>query len=256
MRALASLTLVVCVSACGSEEDVGRTQPDDAGTDAPTEAAVEAGPPIRSIERRNPLGEARADNLLVDGDFELTSGNGQYGWLGFNAGQQGNLVRETGGLCRSGLTCGVLTSEMDFLGQGTAPKGQSFDVSVYTKPPQPDCGLTQVLLLRCTGVTFNIGTIAQVPPASFEPDADGWCLHQANVPVQDVRPCLWVTSAAGLDTRTLVDQASIVPVTGESKASALAAFPPSPETYERITRALRSMHERMPIGRGHPSEMR
>lgn len=251
MRALAFVTLAVFAVACSEDEETAQTKPEDAGTEDVV-VPHEAGPPIRSIEQRNPLGEAREDNLMVDGDFELTSSNGQYGWLGFAGGQQGNLLRETGGLCRSGLTCGILTSDMDFLGQGTAPKGESFDVSIYTKPPVADCGVTQVLLLRCTGAVFNAATIAQVPPTTFEPDANGWCLHQANAPVQEVRPCLWVTSAAGPGVRTLVDQASIIPVKGASSASALAAVPPSQETYDRISRALRSMHDRMPIGRATP----
>lgn len=248
------VVLASTLAACSEDDEVSRTKPEDAGTDVVV--PVEAGPPIRSIEQRNPFGEAREDNLMVDGDFELTSGSGQYGWLGFAAGQQGNLLRETGGLCRSGLTCGILTSDIDFLGNGTAPKDQSFDVSIYTKPPFADCGITQVLLLACTGAVTNIGNIAQVPPTTSEPDESGWCLHQANVPPQVVRPCLWVTSAAGSGTRTLVDQASIVAVKGKSSASTLAAVPPSPETYDRISRALRSMHDRMPIGRGTPSERR
>lgn len=255
MRAFAFVALALLLAACDSDEDVSQTKPEDAGTEDVV-VPNEAGPPIRSIEQRNPFGEAREDNLMVDGDFELTSSNGQYGWLGFTAGAQGNLLRETGGLCRSGLTCGILTSDIDFLGQGTAPKGESFDVSIYTKPPVADCGVTQVLLLRCTGAVFNAATIAQVPPTTSEPDEKGWCLHQANAPAQDVRPCLWVTSAAGAGNRTLVDQASILAVKGTSTASSLAAVPPSPETYDRISRALRTLRDRMPIGRGTPSERR
>jgi hypothetical protein len=255
MRTRAFVLLAALAVACGEDEETGQTKPEDAGTEDVV-VPHEAGPPIRSIEQRNPLGEAREDNLMVDGDFELTSGNGQFGWLGFAAGIQGNLLRETGGLCRSGLTCGILTSDMDFLGQGTSPKGESFDVTIYTKPPVADCGVTQVLLLRCTGAVFNAATIAQVPPMTPEPDANGWCLHQANAPVQEVRPCLWVTSAAGPGVRTLVDQASIIPVKGQSTASSLAAVPPSPETYDRIARALRSMHDRMPFGRATTSASR
>jgi hypothetical protein len=249
------LGLCLFLFAC-SEDDVTRsTSPEDAGTDAPP--PVDAGPRVRTIETRNPFGQASEHNLMVDGDFELTSGDGQYGWLAFGNGAQTTLFRETGGLCRSGLTCGVLTPEVDLLGNGSAPRDKDIEVSIYAKPPEPNCDLTQILLIHCTGAVLNSGTLGNLPPVEFEPDETGWCHYRAVLPPQEFRPCLYVSSGGAPGARTLVDEASIIAADGSGPSrSSVASAPPSPEMHERISRALRSFHERMPIGRGTPSEIR
>ena len=98
-----------------SPDNSGATPGLDAGTDAPMKDAeppqdsgkdAEQPKPVRTLELRNPYGNVAAvDNLLIDGDFEFSDRDGQYGWLGFSNSSFG-LDHETGGLCRSGVTCG------------------------------------------------------------------------------------------------------------------------------------------------------
>ncbi len=249
-RPIVAIALSFLLAGCGSPEVTRMTSPEDAGTDAADATPpVEAGPIIRSVETRNPFGNTFEDNLMVDGDFELTAGQGQYGWLAFGSMGQATLSRETGGLCHSGLTCGVMTNETDLLGAAAAPDGKPIDVSVYTKPPVADCGLTQVSLINCAGAA--VVSFATLSPTTAEPDASGWCQHVGTAPPQALRPCLYVVSAADPGQRTLVDEASLTAADG-SGSSSVSSGPPSPELYERASRAIRAWHQRMPIGRTNP----
>lgn len=247
-----ALPLALALAACGKDDPPLRSAGPDAGMDAQADAAppkLDGGVRMRTVETRNPFGEALADNLLVDGDFELTAGSGQYGWRATNATGEAPLLRETGGLCRSGVICGILTPDQDFLGFAAAPKDQSVEVDIWTKPPVPDCEVTVLSVINCTGIIVsNLGT---VPATSVEPDATGWCEHKATLPPIDVRPCLFVSSLAEPDTRTLIDQGSFRAVAGAS-SSALAAGPPSPELHQRMARALEAnRHPR--FGQAPPS---
>jgi hypothetical protein len=249
---LVSMALILV--GCGNDErpaigpgpDAG--EPDGAADAAPP--STDGGPRIRTVETRNPFGEALADNLLVDGDFELTSGSGQYGWRASGAAGEVPLLRETGGLCRSGVICGILTPDADFLGFAAAPKDQSVEVRIWTKPPVPDCEVTVLSVINCTGVIVsNLGT---VPATTLEPDATGWCEHHATLPPISVRPCLFVSSLAEPDSHTLVDQGSFRPVAGAT-SNALAAGPPSSKLYQRMARALDAANGHPRFGQAAPT---
>jgi len=244
----------LAVYGCGDDDD-SSARAKDAGSDATSDATtppppVEAGARIRSVETRNPFGTVAEHNLLVDGDFELTSSNGQFGWQSIAGGTQGTLGRETGGLCRSGVTCGIIEPQVDLLGWGAAPRDKAIEISVWTKPPVADCGVTVVNLINC--MTIFLNPIAPVPPTSAEPDTQGWCHHHVITPPIEYRPCLYVVSYADSGTKTLIDQASLLAADG-SGSSSIAAGPPSPELHARISRALRVVHERMRFGRPEPS---
>jgi len=252
MRALYLAAFCFAVAGCGESGVTQKTSPEDAGV-SDASPAIDAGPRVRTVENRNPFGDTAEHNLMVDGDFELTSGQGQYGWVSYDGtGMQATLLRETGGLCLSGVTCGILTSDADLLGYGAAPRDKDIEVSVYTKPPIADCGLTQVLLIGCAGGAIT--NLASVPPTTSEPDASGWCFHHAIAPPQELRPCLYVSSGAESGVPTLVDKASMLAADGSgSGSSSLASGPPSADTYSRVSRTLRAVHEHIPIGRGVPS---
>ena len=202
-------------TACGKDEGVGAT-PDASvapGKDAAPEVGppVEAGPKLRTVSVRNPFGNTdKQNNLLVDGDFEWTSGFGQYGWRAQSGISEANLERETGGLCRSGVSCGLLRPGISFLGYATAAPNKAMEARVWTKPPVPDCLQTSVTVLQCTTTLVTI--VATVLHETAVPGEDGWCLHKAVVPAMDLQPCLFVSSYASPGQVTLIDEASLLAV--------------------------------------------
>jgi hypothetical protein len=237
----------LCVAALGCSEtetelsplDAGAAGADAAGADAAADgsAGASGGARVRTVERRNPLGRTAEHNLLVDGDFELSGGYGQFGWRAVSSGGgQTGLRHETGGLCRSGVSCGVLASDQSLLALGAAAADHALSVTLYTKPPVADCGLTQVSLINCT--TYVLSTVAQILPERLEPDPDGWCKHHAVAPPMAQQPCLLLASFAGPDQITLVDEASILRADGAASPST-SATAPSAEELERIQAAVR-----------------
>jgi hypothetical protein len=260
MRHAGPLLLLLLVSACDDEPLLGVADPPpDGGADGalvdaspPDAAAVDAGPRLRSVERRNPFGNTAIEhNLMVDGDFEWSSGYGQHGWRAFGSSGEVTLTRETGGLCRSGVMCGVLERKLSLLAFAAAARGKSMLITLYAKPPEPNCALTRVTMISCTtGMLFSL---ASVPAVSEMPAADGWCQHRAILPPFEQQPCLYVTSYAESGQRTLLDDGSIVAADGTG-ASPLSASPPSAELSARVARDLRWVHEHQRLGRFRPSE--
>src|SRR5690606_37838607 len=105
-------------------------QPTSTATTDPSEGgAPPEGPHVRDVVIRNPFG-GPSDNLLADGDFELSivpEGNsGQYGWIAFKqSGAEQPLLAETGGLCKSGLRCGRLPKRSIVFGRGTSAANEA-----------------------------------------------------------------------------------------------------------------------------------
>jgi hypothetical protein len=248
------LGFALLLAACGNDEPLPASSP---GVDAGAESASvdaeppEAGPKLRSVERRNPFGNTAAENnLMVDGDFEWTSASGQYGWRAFDSSQEVSLARETGGLCRSGVTCGILESGVALLGMAAAPRNKPMLITLYAKPPEPDCGMTRISVLSCTRVSFS--SFATVPPTNAAPASNGWCQYRAIAPPLDEQPCLYVTSYAQDGQRVLIDDASIVAADGTG-ASPLWASAPSAELFARAVRDVRWVHEHQQLGAWRPA---
>jgi hypothetical protein len=233
-----------------------------AGADSGVDAAGAAGsageasvPPaqtaqrVRTVEQRNPYGHTDIkNNLMVDGDFEFTGASGQYGWYAIANGQQAELQRETGGLCHSGVACGVMTLGTDFLGQAAAPPNQSIKVSLWIKPPNGDCNAVNASLIECS-VALPI-VLSSLKPVASTPDATGWCHLEGTQSPMQVQPCLYLKTSVD---HVLVDDASLVGVQSPGTgATALAATVPSPELYARVKRALDWVHRHMVIGRAAP----
>jgi len=229
----------------GPVDDGGRV-PRDGGRPPP----IEAGSPVRSIETRNPFGNTRLEqNLLVDGDFELTSSSGQFGWRAILAGQGVELVRETGGLCRSGVTCGVLTPGMSFLAFGAAAPGRAMEASFWAKPAEPDCEIVSGSVISCSSeIVFRV---VRLQPRDQTPDARGWCEYRAGVPEMVEQPCLFLGMRAS-STRVLIDDAALLPASG-SGTNPLALSVPSPELRARMEQALAWLHRHRRFGRAAPS---
>lgn len=219
----------------GGAGDAGRTNAAEGG------AAPAPGRRLRTVEQRNPFGDtAIEDNLLVDGDFELSSNSGQYGWraISIQPGAQGqtDLITETGGLCHSGLSCGVVKNGLDLLAFGAEPRDKPMDVSIWVKPPVPDCGAVSVELISCTSqIVTSVATLAPLTPT---PGSDGWCHLESIASSMDSQPCLFVSASLPDNQRALVDDASIVPADG-SGSKPLEATLPSPELRRQIAFAVR-----------------
>jgi len=218
----------VALVACGNFGESGAPNPvplDD--TSASSGASSGAGTPRppteprrRTIERRSPVGSA-INNFLVDGDFEFTATiegfTAQSSWLVFGSQGQDYLRIETGGLCRTGLRCGIIESRTILLGRGASARERGMLASVYVKPPEGqgcqfgitvhtiDCGFQQL------GPPFN--------PTSEAPGEDGWCRYERRVPQRERGTCLYV-DAEGFTGRALIDEARLVPDDGTSPSQA------------------------------------
>jgi hypothetical protein len=252
MRRLALIALALALAACGKDEALsapGVLAPDAAAPDAdtPDAAQPDAGPKIRTVEVRNPFGNTAAENnLMVDGDFEWSSGSGQHGWRATSTTAEVGVSREFGGLCRSGVSCGILENGVALIGLATAPRNKKMLITAYAKPPEPDCGLVSIQLISCTSIT--VFTLATVPATQNAPAESGWCQYRALGPEMNEQPCLYVTTFVQVGERVLMDDVSILAADGTG-ASPLAPTVPSAELHARIVRDVRRMHEQQLFGR-------
>jgi hypothetical protein len=258
MAALGALVL----AACGTDERV-RAASDDAGSggtagsggssgssgSAGEAGSQDAGPPIRTVEERNPFGNtALEDNLLVDGDFEFTSSGGQFGWRAMAGGAEADLLRETGGLCRSGVTCGVLAPPSTFLAFGAAADGTAMEASFWAKPATPDCGVVSGSVISCSSsFVFNV---APIPPVTDTPDASGWCEYRGVIREMDEQPCFYLGIRSDASA-ALIDAAALVPASS-SRVKPLALVVPGPELKARMERDLAYLHRHRQFGRPPP----
>lgn len=247
-RHLVALTLLPLAIGCGSDEPVAGEPLDpvtDAGTDAENagdahdadahDADADAGPvtdgapPIRTVETRNPFGNTTvASNLLVDGDFELTSGSGQHGWRAMDTARgEVPLERETGGLCRSGVVCGVLEQGASMIGFAAAPADAPVDVSVWIRPPGDSCEVVNASLISCMSL-FPL-MLARIDPVSSTPDESGWCELRGTSSPLDEQPCIFLQGGLALEGRALVDQAVLVGADPDAPMTLSATVPTSRE---------------------------
>ncbi len=219
MKLLVSLLLVVV--ACNNDQQ--GTQPAPPLT---TEAGVPALVPVgRTVGHRNPFGDAlQSDNMMVDGDFELTGRTDQAPWVVFNQTQQ-TLNYDTGGRCRSGIRCAVIGKGDQLVGFLTSPALANFVVRVYVKPENSSCHEASVIVVDLA--TNNTGGSAQ--PVSPTPDADGWCLFQgSSSSIAYGEPAVFVSLATSAQGATLhVDQASVL-IDGEAPIHGITAMTRAP----------------------------
>lgn len=236
---------VALIAACGrfGEHDSPNPVPLEDGASVTTSTGSgmprpPAGSRRRTTELRSPVGSA-VNNFLVDGDFTFTAtiegSTAQSGWLVFGAQGQDYLRIETGGLCRTGLRCGVLESRTILFGRGASSRDRGMVASIYMKPPQGEgCAF------GVTAHTIDCGfddLSAPFSPASEMPGDDGWCRYESRVPENDRGTCFYV-DAENFSGRALIDEARLVPDDGTapSQAKSIAEpWQPSARQRSRIT---------------------
>lgn len=201
-----------------------------AGSGAPL---ADAGVAKRTVRFENPLG-GPAGNLFVDGDVELSVGaTGQMGVLAFDTGGAGQIAfpAETGGLCKSGLHCAILTRKTILFFRGVSAGAEQGSLArVAVKPPADQaCNTVSAVLVSC-----DTQAVVKKLVAGAERDADGWCEHAAVVPPRDYGLCLMVKSGLAVDQTALVDSARLVPDDGTVSPRMGEIWVPDAETTRQL----------------------
>jgi hypothetical protein len=187
------------------------------------------------VRTRNPFG-GPIGNLLADGDFELSTQaypGSQTGVRVFTfTGGEVVMKTETGGICRTGLRCGVLEPGQVFLLQGTsAPGGVAMNASIYVRPPfGHPCSVVSTIAVSCDTLQLFSGLVHD--PGG--PGDDGWCRISRTIPPHASATCLYIDSNLPPGTSALVDSAVLVPDDGTFAPQQAAGFHPSKELEERL----------------------
>lgn len=235
--ACVALALGLAVSGgCGVDEPVGARATPEAGagsggggtsgaSGAAGDSGRDASPPKRSMIQRVPFGNVAAwDNLLWDGDFEWhTAFAAQYGWANTaSLVVQGSFDQvRVGSACRSGMKCGVLTTNQRIAAIGVSPSAGPVLASVWVRPPPgARCLDLSTQLFAC-----DYGDDPDVPlaDADGEPDETGWCELTAISPARSRAACLGL-EARFSEGEALVDDAIVraAPVEASVRVSARA----------------------------------
>jgi hypothetical protein len=175
----------------------------DAGPDADAAPPMEdAGPPIRTVEQRNPFGDvAIADNLLWDGDFEWASPfSDEYGWLTGPPYSYALPDIVIGAQCKSGVKCAKLKKGRSLLGVAVASQGNKLEVRAAVFIKGGACDKMKVTLTSITG-----GEDAVIAPVSKGPADDGWCHYLGTTDVRKTKPYLLIHN--GTTDDVMVDDA-------------------------------------------------
>lgn len=235
-RPLHVVMLLGALAAACTEERINpvpssTTENPGTGGGEPTE------PVVREVYLRNPIG-VPADNLLADGDFELSivpGGSGQMGWTAFTAnGGEASLDAETGGLCKSGIRCGKVGARTVLFGRGTsAAGGASHMATVWMKATEPlpegmerPCDLATVYAIECDALT----TVTRLRAAE-EPDENGWCSHAAPASASNTALCMYMEVG---NVGVLLDNASLVPAPPNAPKPVAAKDAVDPDTQQRM----------------------
>ncbi len=256
-RALAAIAISTALAAgCGGEDLAanpvplaGDAKPGATAPDYPDPPDASAGPFKRTVMLRNPL-SGPANNLLADGDFDFSTepegAGGQLGWRGFSGnGQALHPVRtETGGLCRSGLRCGVLEPDMILFGRGAAAAGKGLVASGWAKVPAgADCDAVDWKLVVC-----DLPAGAKPMKADGPPDAGGWCHYAALLPEKEQAQCIYITSSLPDGATALIDAAVLAPDDGTVTAKQAEIWVPTAEVVAGLEAVQRSIRSGMRFG--------
>ncbi len=223
-----SALLLLCV-ACGKDQT---TQPPDppvvpeAGVPAPAA-------PTRTIGHRSPFGDAfQSNNLMVDGDFELTGRTDQAPWIVFTNSQQ-TLNYETGGRCRSGVRCAVIAPGDSLVGYMASPAAEDAQIRAYIKPDSGHCADVQVFQVDLATNQTNGSALS----TTQEPADDGWCFFTGKVPALTyAQPALYMQFGTKATSKTaIVDQVSVLPMSVVPVHGITPPYvPPTPDVVAHI----------------------
>jgi hypothetical protein len=177
----------------------------------------------RTVEQRHPLGNVQAaENLLWDGDFELSSPFAdQYPWFQGPPFGFGGLDVRLGAACRSGLKCLSLKKKKAALAMGVGSTAPALSASVHVKL----LGETKL----CAEVTAALTTLSPGSPdpdvglamEAEVPDASGTCHYAATVGGRADKVWLYVENDT--DGDVLVDDAVVLRAEATSTVKSLAA---------------------------------
>lgn len=212
------------------------------------------GPPVREVYVRNPFGSP-VDNLLADGDFELSfsTSSGQFGWMAFKPSfAEQELFSETGGLCKSGLRCVRLPKGTTLLGRGTSAAGEApHRASIWMKPTEPlpedesnPCDLADVWIID--GISY---AIVKKLKAADAPDDAGWC--EISAEVKGSRSPYWMYIELG-DYEVLVDHGVLIAAPDLEGRPLPPMSPVPPEAQARAQQLREIVRKRMPYGAPPP----
>lgn len=238
MRALVGMVAVCTLVACGTDEPKPALPAPLPTVDPPAAAG-----PIRTVGYRNPLGNTRVvDNLMVDGDFELTGRTGQMPWQAFDKNGQATLSYDTGGRCRSGVRCGSITKGQNLVGYFAVPETGSVAVTIYGKPDTGKCTDLRAYVYDLTG-TASSSSLVQTMPT---PDATGWCTYSGVAKgLARLEPVIYLDDVGG---RVLVDEAVALPVSGKLMLDAVIPPPMDGATQVRARDIAEWIHRNRPYG--------
>jgi len=194
----------------------------------PTVDPPPAAGPIRTVGYRNPLGNTRVvDNLMVDGDFELTGRTGQMPWQAFDKNGQATLTYDTGGRCRSGVRCGSFIKGQNLVGYFAVPDTGNVVVTLYGKPDTGKCSDLHAYVYDLAG----IASASSLVQAAATPDATGWCTYSGVAKgLAKLEPVIYLDNVGG---RVLVDEAVALPASGKLMLDAVQPPPPDGATLAR-----------------------
>ncbi len=258
---LAWASAVVWAAGCASETPSVNPAPvaaiDAAPPDAPSlpdvqvdaEPPREAGPVKRLVFDRSPFGNLEhAGDLLMDPDFEWSTGAGQTGWVAMSADGQERVDVETGGLCRSGLRCVRIAGSSALYGRATGATSGAAKLLLWAKVPGSACGIVNIYVVRA--MTYGVVLDAPVSPVTDAPDANGWCRFEGTAPPQPEALGVYVElKPTILNTWAILDDASLQPADGMSALSVARAQPVDKATQQRVRDRLESIGKRRWYGR-------
>jgi len=214
----ALLLLPLALAACADDKTGSQPSP-------PITVDASAPPPAgprRTVGHRNPLGDAfQSDNLVLDGDFELTGRSDQAPWITFDPSQgQVTLNYDTGGHCRSGIRCATLAQPDALVGYFASPLTGKIDIKLYAKPSTQHCADLQVVAIDL----MTNAEDAELLATSQAPAEDGWCLYAGeadNLAYEE--PAIYVALGSNKTLTATIDEVSALPV---GEAPVHGAFPP------------------------------
>lgn len=221
----------------------------DAGADAAPSPPPDAGPVKRTIMTRSPFG-GPAGNLLVDGDFELSSdgqAGAQIGWYAYDATGDNriNLATETGGLCRSGLRCAILESGAVLYARGAAAEHKGNVASMWAKvPDDAKCYVIRPIVISCIG-----SVVYKQLLADKKSESGGWCHYSAALPEKTSATCLYVDSTLKAGTTALLDSAMLGPDDGTITPEAAEFWVPDAALVATLEKMQAQIRRTMPVGR-------
>jgi hypothetical protein len=231
-------------SSDAAAHDAGDLKP-EASTDA--FPSVDAGPVRRTVMNRSPFGNLSfTDNLLLDGDMEMSTGAGQTPWIGIGILGQASLNVETGGRCRSGLRCLALDAGLDtLLGYGVAAGDKPLEFWLWAKVPGNDCSVVTVHLFP--RMRMNIGMFNQVTSETPEPDGEGWCrFHAVRSPMDEAVGVL--VEARLLDRQRVIVDDAVLRVADGTSPTSLRSLPITKSEHARIVAKIAPVLEKRWFG--------